>query len=239
MKIKFSKDKNKRMIAIMAGIVTVLLVSTIFIQFKSVDSYKKSDIEGLREEDLKTQIAAYKTKYEETEQQYEENKNKIQEYKVTSDENKEASKILDQELEQSKALLGLTDLKGEGVIITLKDTNEAQFTSENLRYLINELKYAGAEAISINGNRVINLTDIVTINNTFIVINGNTRINSPYEVKVIGDRKYLTSTLNMKNSGFVDLMKSSNLEVNVKESDNILIGKYTGSIKSNYIKEVE
>ena len=62
MKIKFSKDKNKRMIAIMAGIVTVLLVSTIFIQFKSVDSYKKSDIEGLREEDLKTQIAAYKTK---------------------------------------------------------------------------------------------------------------------------------------------------------------------------------
>lgn len=239
MKIKFSKDKNKRMIAIMAGIVTVLLVSTIFIQFKSVDSYKKSDIEGLREEDLKTQIAAYKTKYEETEQQYEENKNKIQEYKVTSNEDKEASKILDQELEQSKALLGLTDLKGEGVIITLKDTNEAQFTSENLRYLINELKYAGAEAISINGNRVINLTDIVTINNSFIVINGNTRINSPYEVKVIGDRKYLTSTLNMKNSGFVDLMKSSNLEVNVKESDNILIGKYTGSIKSNYIKEVE
>ena len=129
MKIKFSKDKNKRMIAIMAGIVTVLLVSTIFIQFKSVDSYKKSDIEGLREEDLKTQIAAYKTKYEETEQQYEENKNKIQEYKVTSNEDKEASKILDQELEQSKALLGLTDLKGEGVIITLKDTNEAQFTS--------------------------------------------------------------------------------------------------------------
>lgn len=239
MKIKFSKDKNKRMIAIMAGIVTVLLVSTIFIQFKSVDSYKKSDIEGLREEDLKTQIAAYKTKYEETEQQYEENKNKIQEYKVTSNEDKEASKILDQELEQSKALLGLTDLKGEGVIITLKDTNEAQFTSENLRYLINELKYAGAEAISINGNRVINLTDIVTINNSFIVINGNTRINSPYEVKVIGDRKYLTSTLNMKNSGFVDLMKSSNLEVTVKESDNILIGKYTGSIKSNYIKEVE
>lgn len=239
MKIKFSKDKNKRMIAIMAGIVTVLLVSTILIQFKSVDSYKKSDIEGLREEDLKTQIAAYKTKYEETEQQYEENKNKIQEYKVTSNENKEASKILDQELDQSKALLGLTDLKGEGVIITLKDNNETQFTSENLRYLINELKYAGAEAISINGNRIINLTDIVTINNSFIVINGNTRINSPYEVKVIGDRKYLTSTLNMKNSGFVDLMKSSNLEVNVKESDNILIGKYTGSIKSNYIKEVE
>lgn len=239
MKIKFSKDENKRMIAIMTGIVTVLLVSTILIQFKSVDSYKKSDIEGLREEDLKTQIAAYKTKYEETEQQYEENKNKIQEYKVTSNENKEASKILDQELEQSKALLGLTDLKGEGVIITLKDNNETQFTSENLRYLINELKYAGAEAISINGNRIINLTDIVTINNSFIVINGNTRINSPYEVKVIGDRKYLTSTLNMKNSGFVDLMKSSNLEVNVKESDNILIGKYTGSIKSNYIKEVE
>ena len=66
---------------------------------------------------------------------------------------------------------------------------------------------------------------------------GNSRIGSPYEIKAIGDRKYLTSTLNMKNSGFVDLMKSSGLNVTVKESDNITINKYNGNIKSKYMKE--
>lgn len=237
MKIKFSKDKNKRSIAIMAGIVAILLVSTILIQFKSVDQYKEQDLEGMRDDELKTQIATYKSKYEETQKQYQDNQNKIKEYNITTSEDKETSNLLDSELEESRSLLGLTDVKGQGVIVTLTDSDEAQFSSENIRYLINELKYAGAEAISINGNRVINLTDIVTINDSFIVMNGNIRLNSPYEVKAIGDRKYLTSTLNMKNSGFVDLMKSNNLDVDVKESDNITINKYDGEIKNDYMKE--
>lgn len=240
MKIKFKADKNKRFLRTTIAIITALLVSTILIQFKSVDEYKKSDIESLREDELKTQMATYKAKYEEAFEQYESNRNRIEEYENTADENAKASNLIDEELEQSNDLLGLTDVKGQGVILTLTDTSENQYTSENIRTLINELKYAGAEAISINGNRVINLTDIVTINNTFIVMNnGSIRLNSPYEVKAIGDRKYLTSTLNMKNSGFVDLMQSSNLEINVKESDNITIGKYTGEIKSEYIKEDE
>lgn len=239
MKIKFSKDKNKRSIAIMAALVTVLLVSTIIIQFKSVDQYKKSDLESLREDELKTQIASYKSKYEETQQQYQENQNKIADYDTTSKENKQTSNLVDDELEQTEALLGLTNVKGEGVVITLTDSEDDHFTSENIRYLVNELKYAGAEAISINGYRVINLSDIVTINNSFIVMNGKVRLNSPYEIKAIGDRKYLTSTLNMKNSGFVDLMESSNLGVTVKESDNITINKYTDEIKNEYMKEVK
>ena len=238
MKLKF--DKNKTVLGITIGIITLSLVSTILIQVKSVDEYKKSDIESLREDEVKTQISMYKTKYDEAEEQYQNNQNKIAYYKNTQNENQKSSKLIDEELKQSESLLGLTDMKGEGVIITLRNTQDNQYNSENIRDLVNELKYAGAEAISINGNRVINLLDIVTINNSFIVMDGgHTRLDSPYEVKAIGDRKYLTSTLNMKNSGFVDLMKSSNLEIQVKESDNITINKYNGTIDSEYIKEVE
>ena len=237
MKIDF-KNKDNLVLGITIGIVALLLVSSILIQSKSVTENKKTDIEGLREDELKTQISKYQTRYEEALEQYEENKNKISEYEATANENEKTSELLDAELEQSNKLLGLTDVKGEGVIITLEDTDEATYTSENIRYLINELKYAGAEAISVNGNRIINLTDIVTINgNDVIVMYGNSRIGSPYEIKAIGDRKYLTSTLNMKNSGFVDLMKSSGLNVTVKESDNITINKYNGNIKSKYMKE--
>ena len=103
--------------------------------------------------------------------------------------------------------------------------------------MVNELKYAGAEAISINDNRIVNLTDIVTINESFIVIYGDVRISSPYVVKAIGDTSYLTSTLNMKNSGFVDLMKSSGLNISVEESNNVSIPKYTKELSTEYMKE--
>lgn len=239
--MKFDKNdkRNKLVLSITIAIVAILLVTTTIIQFKSVDEYRKSNIEDLREDELKTQIASYKSKYEEAEAQYQDNENKIKEYKATSNENEKAGKLLDDELEQQKNLLGLTDVTGEGVIITLTDTNEGTYTSDRLRYLVNELKYAGAEAISINDNRVINLTDIVTINDSFIVMYGNVRISSPYVIKAIGDTTYLLSTLNMKNSGFVDLMKAENLQVSVEQSKNINITKYSRDINSKYLKEEE
>ena len=239
--MKFDKNdkRNKLVLSITIAIVAILLVTTTIIQFKSVDEYRKSNIEDLREDELKTQIASYKSKYEEAEAQYQDNENKIKEYKATSNENKKAGKLLDDELEQQKNLLGLTDVTGEGVIITLTDKNEGTYTSDRLRYLVNELKYAGAEAISINDNRVINLTDIVTINDSFIVMYGNVRISSPYVIKAIGDTTYLLSTLNMKNSGFVDLMKAENLQVSVEQSKNITITKYSRDINSKYLKEEE
>lgn len=234
------KNKEKVKVALTLGITALIVALAIVLQLRAVKEYKSSNVEDLREDEIKTQIATYQSRYAEEQAQLEENQNKIEEYKAANDETEKSSTLLEKELSESEMLLGLTDVRGEGVIITLTDTDDAKYTSENLRYLVNELKYAGAEAISINDNRVVNLTDIATINDSFIIMNnGEVRLNSPYVIKAIGDRKYLTSTLNMKNSGFVDLMKSNNLTVEVKEYDSITIGKYTGNLKSNYIKEEE
>ena len=92
----------------------------------------------------------------------------------------------------------------------------------------------------INGNRVINLTDIVTVSGNFIVMyGGNVRISAPYTVKAIGDKKYLSSTLNIKNTGFVDLMKVNGLGVDIVEKDDIKIEKYNRDIEIKYMKEKE
>jgi len=235
LKLKIKNNKDKMVLSVISALLAVVLISLSVIQFKSVEQYQKSDVEKLRDDELKTQIASYQSKYNETEIQYEDNLDKINEYKKSS--NDDNSTIIDEEVSEAKTLLGLTDVTGKGVVITLTDTNEAQYTSENLRYLVNELKYAGAEAISINDNRIVNLTDIVTINESFIVIYGNVRISSPYVVKAIGDISYLTSTLNMKNSGFVDLMKSSGLNISVEESNNVSIPKYTKELSTEYMKE--
>ena len=239
------KEKNKKntlILSITCGILAVVLVTSIFIQVRTVDESRELNIEGLREDELRTEIASYKSKYEETMAQYEDTQAKIQEYNTAINEDRETSEILDQELEQAKTLLGLTDVKGKGVIITLTDTDEAlyTYTADDLLLLINELRYAGAEAISINDNRVINLTDIAMISDNLIVMNGgNTRISSPYVVKVIGDQKYLMSTLSMKNSGYIDQMEANGMKIEVEQKNNIEIKAYTGEIESNYIKEVK
>ncbi len=233
------KDKQTIIISIVVGIMSLLLVGSMFIQFRAVDKSEESNLEGLRSDELRTQIATYKSRYEETMEQYQTNQNTISDYILSMAENKESTELIDKELNESNTLLGLTDVQGEGVIITLRDTDEATYAADDLIMLVNELKYAGAEAISINDNRIINLTDIISINNSFIVINSDSRISSPYTVKAIGDKAYLMSTLNLKNSGFVDLMKVNNLEIEVEASDNVIINKYTKTIVAESMKEVE
>ena len=68
-------------------------------------------------------------------------------------------------------MLGLTDVTGPGVIVTLSDSkkdiasslNPSQLLVHDLDVLsvINELKNAGAEAISINDQRIVPTTGII------------------------------------------------------------------------------
>ena len=234
-------NKTTLVLSIVSGAIALVLIASMFVQFRTVNESKELDIEGLRDDELRTQIASYKSKYEETMEQYNANQNTINEYETAINENKETTELLDQEINQAKSLLGLTDVKGSGVIVTLTDTEDALYTyiADDLIMLLNELKYAGAEAISINDNRIINLADIVTLNDGLIILYGDVRLTSPYVVKAIGDPTYLMSTLSIKNSGYIDQMKANGMAIDVKQDNNIEIGAYTGDLDVKYLKEVE
>ena len=74
------------------------------------------------------------------------------------------SQALKAELEQLEITAGLTDVEGPGVTIILEDSSQANVTGNEADYLIhdndllsviNELRSAGAEAISLNGERIL------------------------------------------------------------------------------------
>lgn len=241
MKEKKKINKATLVLSIVSGAIALVLIASMFVQFRTVNESKELNIEGLRDDELRTQISSYKSKYEETMEQYNANQNTINEYETAINENKETTELLDEEINQAKSLLGLTDVKGSGVIVTLTDTEDALYTyiADDLIMLLNELKYAGAEAISINDNRIINLADIVTLNDGLIILYGNVRLTSPYVVKAIGDPTYLMSTLSIKNSGYIDQMKANGMAIDVKQDNNIEIGAYTGDLDIKYLKEVE
>ena len=223
--------KGKVTMTITLGIICFVLVFVMFMQFKTVEQTDITQIETMRETELKDALADWKIKYQETNESLTQTRQKNEEYKQKDDSNQEANELLTKEVSQTNLMSGKVDVQGEGIIITLTDTDEKSVASLDLVNLVNELVLAGAEAISINDNRVVNMTDIVDIGNQFIVINSQ-RISSPYIIKAIGEKMYLQSALTIK-SGFVDRIKASGINVSIDIKNNVKILKYDGD-KSNF-----
>lgn len=95
------------------GIMCFVLTMVIFIQFKTISQTDITQIEIMREDELKAEIASVKTKYEEVLKELEDTKIKIEEYKEAINSEKEASELLDEELEKSRDLLGKNAVVGE------------------------------------------------------------------------------------------------------------------------------
>ena len=235
-------SKNKIVVAIIIGIMSFMMIYVMLIQFNIVNEYDGSEIELMRETELKEILASYKAKYEETNEEIITTREKIEEYKTNERSEEKAIELLEQEIKQTNLLLGMTDVQGEGVIIKMENNikyNEEEssiITSADLVLLINELRLAGAEAISINEERIVANSDLFDVGN-FIQINGQ-RTTSPYTIKAIGDKTYLQSALSIKG-GYIDTNKSWGYIIELETQDNIKINKYEGEFSLNYEKKEE
>ena len=237
MKKKLKKGKITMIITIAIACFALALVMTM--QFKIVNETDITSIENMREAELRSELANWKSKYEETNAQYEETIKKINEYKQTSQSNEETEALVDSELEQVNMLLGKTDVEGEGIEVTLREKEDdeiARINADDLLLIVNALKQAGAEAISINDERIVNMSDIVDINGTFIKVNGK-RILAPYIIKAIGNQSYLESAL-IGNGGHVDDMRKLGQDVSITKSNKITILKYNDEINTKYIEDI-
>ncbi len=231
-------EKGKVIISIVIFFITVTLVSLMSIQFRTVEESNLLGIETMREEELREEILEWKTKYEEVEEKINSNNEKIQEYAQIIENNEHASSLLDAELNEYNMLVGKTNVIGDGVVLKLTDTQYKSYSSSNLFYLVNELKYAGAEAISINNQRITNMTEIVTINERYILVNGE-RIISPYEVKAIGNQQEFDRVLNFPNSGYIADYKANDYEIELTMQSGIRIPAYNQSLDLKYVKEAD
>lgn len=226
--------KGKITITVTIGLMVLILTTVIFIQFKTINQTDITSLENMREDELRTEISNFKQKAEEINKKIEETDSKIAEYDEAIATDKEASEILANELEQQNNLLGKNDVKGNGVVITLTDTRAQKITAEDLRQLVNQLKEAGAEAISINDQRII-LTTSVECDGNVIKVNG-VKIGAPFEIKAIGFPEYLSGAMNRQGGYLMNLKEYWGIETSVTKSSDITIPKYTGVIKYNYIE---
>ena len=229
--------KGKMTMVVTVGIACFILITVMTMQFKLVNETDITSIENLREAELKTELANWKTKYDEASSKFEETEQKIKEYQDKQKSNNESSDLIKNELEQTQTILGLTDVEGEGIVITIKDKGMDDMSvikDDDLILIVNALKIAGAEAISINDQRIVNMSDITYINSMYIKVNGQ-RILTPYIIKAIGNQSYLESTL-IGNGGQIDELKKLGHEVTIEKQANLKIDRYNQEIKTKYIE---
>lgn len=216
-----------------------LLVSVTLVQFRTIDKTDIEALENMREAELRVEAANWKTKKEEASQKLEETKATIAEYNEKIANSQETYTLLEKELAQVEQALGKTDVQGDGIVITLKDNEYSTIDEYDLFKLVNQLNLAGAEAISINDQRIVSMTDIKNVADGLIVING-VHYTSPYIVKAIGNQTYLESGLTLKTYGYMDKeIKGNNKTASIDRQNGIIILKYEGNIEIKNAEEVK
>lgn len=220
--------KGKITMTVTIGLVCFILVAVMFMQFKTISHTDITALENMQETELRTEITSWKATYEDVATKIEATELTIAEYRSKIENNQQASELLDKELLQANAILGKIDVSGPGIIITLTDTEDRAVTPEDLKTLVNELKIAGAEAISINDERLVYSSYVSYINDIYVTVNGRRQL-SPYVVKAIGNPTYLESGLSAKNVGYIDSRKAEGLNIVLQRQDSITIPKYNGN----------
>lgn len=232
--IKEFCKKNSVIAYIAIGIALFFLSLMLVAQMKTISNTEEV-LQGKREAQLSDDLVNLQRNYNELKEKYNENQQVVEEYQNSSSTNNSLIASMKNQIDYLSLMSGTTDVKGEGVILTLSDgetpTNTSTRTDtlvhdSDVLTVVNELKAAGAEAISVNGQRII-ATSAIRCVGPVIQVNYQ-KVAAPFEIKAIGNAQYLESAMNIKN-GVVDMLKELGVGVSVSREKEIEIPKYDGT----------
>lgn len=149
--------------------------------------------------------------------------------KLTSYENQTAGssqqmRRVEKKLEAERILSGTAPVAGPGVSVTLMDgqginTEQVLTHDWDIRQVINELFTAGAEAVSINGYRVV-ATSGIYCTGPVVRIN-NHSIGAPFLIEAIGNPQTLSSALNIAG-GILDVLRARGVNASTPQTQTSL-----------------
>lgn len=195
--------------------------------------------------EILNELSAVKAEKERLVEEVERLEDQLDKIQNSASEENAIVKSLTEELNRYKAFSGMTKVSGTGILVTIdnppKDLNVGLEKNIALDYkmlldLINELNSAGAEAISINDQRMVNSTEVRLAGSQ---VNVNTiPISPPFVIKAIGSSETLDSAINIR-FGVVQNLQESGYYVEVKQVESLEIPAFNGSIKFRYATTVK
>ncbi|MEQ8173530.1 MAG: DUF881 domain-containing protein [Syntrophomonadaceae bacterium] len=223
------------------ALVCIILGVMLSVQFKTTGYYRATLVPE-RTEDLAAQITTVKKEKEAMEQKVA----SLEEQIKNTKNNAQARADLQKELQGAKLSVGLLPVEGSGVKITLSDNpkalepgedpNDLLIHEDNLLMVVNDLKAAGAEAISINDQRITAMSEIRCAG-TMIVVN-QVRIGPPFVLLAIGNPDVLENSMTQK-SGNLSAMQFMGIQASIEKSEKLRIPGFKGTVRMDYGKAVK
>ena len=162
---------------------------------------------------------------------------RVQAYKRAVAEGRGAAETMAQELAQLRLILGLIPVEGPGVVVRLQSEEfpggvlPVQMRAADLAGLVNELWSAGAEAVAVNGVRVLATTGFRDHADDILV--GEVATRPPFAVVAIGEPLTLQTALKLRG-GFVEGLQSIGLQVTVQRREQIKLNAYRARLQFRY-----
>ncbi|AYD40629.1 DUF881 domain-containing protein [Clostridium fermenticellae] len=176
--------------------------------------------------------------------QYNDYASKVKKYKNDSENREKITTSMKEELNENNIVLGRVPLQGQGVLITLDDGNTKDASNQfeyqlriihntDIIQVINDLKNAGAEAISLNGQRIIDRSEVYC-SGPFLRING-IKIAAPFVIYAIGNKDVMYNYM-ISNENYLKSLTVRNINVDVKQINNVKVPAYNGEEKIGFMK---
>ncbi len=157
------------------------------------------------------------------------------------------AKDLDARLRQARIAAGLTALQGSGLVLQLSDSTKPVPPGDNatdyavsasdIRAIVDELWLAGAEAIAINGERVVSSTAVIDIGGTVLV--NAAYLAPPYQISAIGPPDLFDAVNG--SASFRDFVRARvetfGIDVSFAELKDLSIPAYAGTIDLRYARQ--
>lgn len=226
-------------------VVSIILGLVFALQYQVVKNESGEIITTKKASELAYELRQVEEEKEKLLLELKEIEEELREYEESASLESSYIKNLNEELNKFKLMAGIIDVEGEGIILTIDNpsvetqyddyTNNLIYNYEYLLLIISNLNAAGAEAISINGQRYTNYTEIVPVG-SHLNINGVSFV-PPFEIKVIGNTQTLQSVINFKG-GVVWEMEKLNYKIDIELKDKIEIERYMKPINFRYAEPI-
>lgn len=154
------------------------------------------------------------------------------------------TKELNNNLQSTKLMAGLTEVVGPGITVELNDSKKSiesfldvgggVIHDTDILKIVNELWNAGAEAVSVNGRRVGPRTNFRCVGSTVLV--DGVRIAPPIQIEAIGDQQTLLGAVNMPGGPLDEIRSSDPGMVLVNIVPEHRMPAFSGAMGSKYAK---
>lgn len=136
-------------------------------------------------------------------------------------------------------------LTGPGVEVVITDSakpltkgenpNLAIVHNEDLLRVVNELKAAGAEAVSVNDQRLVESSEVTCAGPTILV--NQTRLAPPFVIRAIGNAETLFAALGLRG-GVVEYLQFYGIQVTITRKLDVLVPMYHGGSAYQFAKPI-